>query len=44
MRTTIIFCMLALLCAVPARAAELSVPGLDRVWEEAEGYGVGEDT
>ena len=44
MRKTIIFCILALLCAVPACAAELSVPGLDRVWEEAEGYGVSEDS
>lgn len=44
MRKTIIFCILALLCAVPACAAELSIPGLDRVWEEAEGYGVSEDS
>lgn len=43
MKRTIIFCMLALLCIAPARAAELSVPGLDRVWETAEGYGVEQD-
>lgn len=40
MRRVLIFCVLAVLCAVPALGAELAVPGLDRVWEEAEGYGV----
>ena len=35
-----VFCLLAILCAVPALGAELEVPGLDQVWEEAEGYGV----
>ncbi len=40
MKKTVIFCILALLCAVPACGAELAVPGLDRVWEEAEEYGV----
>ena len=43
MRKLMIFCALALLCAVPALGAELSVPGLDQVWETAEGYGVGQD-
>ena len=40
MRRLICFCALALLCAAPALGAELAVPGLDQVWEEAEGYGV----
>jgi stage III sporulation protein AE len=40
MRRVLIFCALALMCAVPALGAEISVPGLDQVWEEAEGYGV----
>ena len=40
MRHLLIFCALALVCAVPALGAELEVPGLDQVWEEAEGYGV----
>ena len=40
MRHVWIFCILALLCTSPALGAELSVPGLDQVWEEAEGYGV----
>ena len=40
MRRVLIFCALALICAVPALGAEISVPGLDQVWEEAEGYGV----
>ena len=44
MRRMLIFCTLALLCAVPALGAELAVPGLDRVWEEAEGHGVTADT
>ena len=44
MRRALIFCALALLCAVPALGAELEVPGLDQVWEEAEGYGVAPDT
>lgn len=44
MRRLICFCVLALLCAVPALGAELAVPGLDRMWEEAEGYGVAEET
>lgn len=40
MRRVLIFCALALVCTVPALGAELVVPGLDQVWEEAEGYGV----
>ena len=43
MKRIIIFCSLALLCTAPAFAAELSVPGLDRMWEEAEEYGVSQD-
>lgn len=43
MRHAFIFCALALLCAFPALGAEMSVPGLDQVWEEAEGYGIGRD-
>lgn len=43
MKKIVIFCALALLCTAPAFGAELSVPGLDRVWEEAEGYGVGRE-
>ena len=40
MRRILIFCALALVCAVPALGAELTVPGLDQVWEEAENHGV----
>ncbi len=40
MRRAVIFCALALLCALPASGAELTVPGLGQVWEAAEGYGV----
>ena len=40
MRQVLIFCALALMCAVPALGAELTVPGLDQVWEQAEGHGV----
>ena len=43
MRRVLIFCVLALLCTVPALGAELAVPGLDEVWEQAEGYGVTQD-
>ncbi len=43
MRQVLIVCALALLCAVPALGAGLEVPGLDEVWEQAEGYGVGQD-
>ena len=43
MRRALIFCALALLCAVPALGAELAIPGLDQVWEEAEGCGVDPD-
>lgn len=40
MRRMLIFCVLAVLCTFPALGAELTVPGLDQVWEEAENYGV----
>ena len=40
MRRMLIICLLAALCVVPVLGAELEVPGLDQVWEEAEGYGV----
>lgn len=40
MRRILIFCVLALLCALPARGAQLSVPGLEQVWERAEEHGV----
>ena len=40
MRRVIVFCALAVLCTVPALGAELAVPELDRIWEQAEGYGV----
>ena len=40
MRRVLIFCALALMCAVPALGVEITAPGLDEVWEEAEGYGV----
>lgn len=43
MRRVLIFCALALVCAVPTLGAE-AVPGLDQVWEAAEGYGVSRDT
>ena len=43
MKRVLIVCALALLCAVPALGAELAVPGLDQVWETAEGYGVSQD-
>ena len=44
MKRFLFFCALALLCAVPAQGAELSVPGLERVWEGAEEYGVNRET
>jgi len=40
MRRVLIFCVLAALCVCPALGAELEVPGLDQVWEQAEGCGV----
>lgn len=43
MKRVLIVCALALLCTVPALGAELAVPGLDQVWETAEGYGVTQD-
>ena len=43
MRRVVIFCALAVLCTVPVMGAELAVPGLDQVWEEAERYGVTRD-
>ena len=44
MRHVLIFCALAALCVVPALGAELTVPGLDQVWEAAESCGVDRDT
>ena len=32
MRHMTVFCLLAILCVVPALGAELEVPGLDRAW------------
>lgn len=40
MRKVLIFCALALLCALPALGAEVSVPGLDQIWAEADSCGV----
>ena len=40
MRGLILFCCLSALCVFPGVAAELTVPDLDQVWEQAEGYGV----
>ncbi len=39
MRRLFLSALLAVLCMVPVHGA-LAVPGLDRMWEEAEGYGV----
>lgn len=43
MRRVIFFCMLAALSTLPALGAGVSVPGLDQVWEQAEGLGVSQD-
>ncbi len=43
MRRVLIFCTLALLCARPALGAELAVPGLEQIWETAEGCGIDRD-
>ena len=43
MRHMLIFCALAALCVVPALGAELTVPGLEQVWETAESCGVDRD-
>ena len=43
MRRVLIFCALAAACLLPAWGAELDVPGLDQVWETAEGQGVSRD-
>ena len=40
MRRIAVFLLCALLGVVPCLGAELSVPGLDELWQEAEGYGV----
>lgn len=40
MRRLVIVCALAALCVFPCLGADAPVPGLDRVWEQAEGYGV----
>ena len=44
MRWIAVFVLCALLGAVPCLGAELTVPGLDELWQEAEGYGVEEGT
>jgi len=43
-KRALMFCAVALFCAAPALGAELEVPGLDQVWEEAEGFGVTPET
>ena len=43
MRRIIVFCMLAVLSTLPALGAGASVPGLDQVWDQAEGLGVSQD-
>ena len=40
MRRIAVFLLCALLGVIPCLGAELSVPGLDELWQEAEGYGV----
>lgn len=35
-----VFCALAALCVFPGQGAELTVPELDQIWEQAEEYGV----
>ena len=40
MRRIAVFVLCALLGVIPCLGAELSVPGLDELWQEAEGYGV----
>lgn len=44
MRRLIILFVLTVLCTVPSLGADLiSVPGMDELWEQAEGYGVEPD-
>ena len=43
MKHGVVFCTLALLCILPVLGAEGAIPGLDRVWEEAEGFGISQD-
>ncbi len=40
MRHIILFLVLAAACVVPGFGAELTTPGLDQVWEQAEDWGV----
>ena len=40
MKRIAVFVLCALLGAVPCLGAELSVPGLDELWQETESYGV----
>ena len=40
MKRVLIFCALAALSLVPVLGAELAVPELEQIWEQAEGYGV----
>ena len=45
MRRVVICMLLALLCTVPCQGAEkLEVPGLDKLWDQAEDYGVEQGT
>ena len=44
MRRVLIVLILAALLTAPCYAAGLSVPGLDELWAEAEGYGVAQDS
>ena len=44
MRRAVIFVCLAALCVFPSLGADFSVSGLDELWDQAERYGVDEDT
>lgn len=44
MRRVVIFLCLAAMCVIPSFAGEFSVPGLDELLDEAQGYGVEEST
>lgn len=43
MKRVVVFCVLALICTLPAQGAELAVPGLDELWKQAEEVGVERD-
>lgn len=42
MKRLVIFALLCLLCVEPSMGAELPIPGLNQLWEQAESYGVEE--